>query len=294
MRAAVRTFWPSASGALQALVLPLTLTASLTLTSVWLVKRGAPVEGVVHLPTSQRAARTLPYGALTVVDSSGHGHDGIAMGDTVRGVQGHRGTAFFFADRGSWVEVLPDDELNPHRRDFLVSAFVRLPRPPRGHATFDIVRKGVSFTPGGEFKLEIVRRGEVRCTAKDRAGAEARITSPLGGVADGRWHTVGCARIGTTWTVLVDGAASTSEQPMGGLNNAMPLAIGSKYGEEDVPDGSVDEVALHVGHRLQRGGPPVATTASDEPAGGPGETVEELIERLSAREPVAHWSLDER
>jgi hypothetical protein len=223
--------------------------------------------------------RLLRYGDQTVKDSSSRGNDGIMMGDTVRGVPGHQGTAYAFDDLGSWVEIPSDPSLNPEGRDFVISAWVSFPHAPQSHDTFDIIRKGLSFTPSGMYKLELVSNGRARCTAKDATRRKARITSPQTGLADGGWHQVGCARVGATWSVVVDGVATVKNVALGAIANDMELSIGSKYGREDVPHGAADDVVLAVGR----------------PASVPvrSEQVVERIRQMEASRPVGHWLLDE-
>jgi len=221
-----------------------------------------------------------PYGDDTVKDSSGHQNHGIVMGATIRGVPGHQGTAYSFDRKGSWAEVPSAPSLNPGARNFMVSAWINFAHPPQPGDTFDVARKGLSFTRTGMYKLELVSGGRARCTAKDHARAKARITSPQTGLADGRWHHIGCARVGPTWSVTVDGVATTKRAPLGEVDNDLPLAIGSKYGTEDLPHGGVDDVALYVGAPVSA---PVASAA-----------VRQRIRRMAESRPYGHWLLDER
>jgi hypothetical protein len=202
------------------------------------------------------------------------------MGATVRGVPGHQGTAYSFDRKGSWAEIPSAPSLNPGARNFLFTAWIRFSDPPQALNTFDVVRKGLSFTRTGMYKLELVSLGRARCTAKDHERRKARITSPQTGLADGHWHQIGCARVGSTWSVVVDGVPTSKEDPLGHVDNDLPLSIGSKYGREDLPHGGVDDVALRFGARASVTMPPA--------------DVRERIRQMAASRPFGHWLLDER
>jgi hypothetical protein len=217
---------------------------------------------------------------LVVTDSSGRGNDGIEQGSTLLGQPGRFGKAYSFEVDGSWVQVASEPALNPGVRDFMISGWVNFPAAPRPGQTFDVFRKGLSYTRGGEYKLEILPGGRVKCSAKDwrmRTGWVLDTTD----VADGRWHHVACARTGSVWSVIVDGTVSSKAVDLAAISNDMALSIGSKYGNEDMPRGLVDEVMLVAGN-----GPPAAPQ-------GP-EAVAEAITRLSKLRPIGLWHLDER
>lgn len=180
-------------------------------------------------------------------DVSDNGNDGRIRGDVDLGLPGYLGTAYSFAADGSWIEVPTTDSLNPGAEDFSVLAWVKVDDAPGKGETYDIVRKGLAGTKGGEFKLEIVKNGLVRCTAKDSVRHRGAITGPRGDIADGRWHLVGCAREGSAWRVMVDGRTRSRDAGLGSISNTKSLSIGSKYGQQDAMPGLIDEVQLTIG-----------------------------------------------
>ena len=109
---------------------------------------------------------------------SGGGHSCTIRGSVALGLAGHSGYGYGFDADGSWVEVPSTASLNPGRRDFSYSAWVNLSVAPGAGMTYDIVRKGLSATKGGEYKLEIVPGGRVKCEAKDSARVRAALTGP--------------------------------------------------------------------------------------------------------------------
>lgn len=209
-------------------------------------------------------------------DSSGNGHHAIIQGPVELGRPGHDGSSFSFEKADSWLMVPPSPDLNPEDRDFLVSAWISLRTSPDPGETYDVLRKGISYTVPGEFKLEVLWHHRVRCTAKDDESRVAMVTTGKVDVVDGRWHRVGCARTGRRWSVLVDDTVKGRATDLGAVGNDVPLAIGAKYGSEDRPDGRVDEVRFVLGNPYEG-------------------TVAHRI-RLQALEqgtPTALWSLDE-
>lgn len=181
------------------------------------------------------------------VDSSGLGSDGVIRGPVGLGQPGHTGRAFAFGATTAWVEVPSSDRVNPGSRDFTASAWVKFTKAPSSGVTYDVIRKGLSHTAGGEFKLEIVPGGRVRCIAKDAARVRGAIAGPARNLADGSWHHVACQRSGRAWRAIADGIVRSKTVGLGAISNAKSLAIGGQYGKEDPFPGLVDEVDLSIG-----------------------------------------------
>jgi len=181
-------------------------------------------------------------------DSSGNGHDALIQGPVQLGLPGRYGSSFSFEEHGSWLMVPSSSDLNPGDRDFLMSAWILLEESPGPGETYDVVRKGIGYTVSGEFRLEVLRHGRVKCAAEDGMGRIAEVTTSKVDVIDGRWHRVGCARTGRRWSVLVDDTVKGRPTDLGAVRNDVPLAIGAKYDSEDRPDGRVDEVRFVLGN----------------------------------------------
>lgn len=206
---------------------------------------------------TQPAVAATPPGAIwhldettpgaQAIDSSGNGNHGTLHGDVVIGQTGRLGTAYSFETPGAWVEVPSSTSLNPGKRNFAFSASVNFTVAPGPGVTYDIIRKGLSATSGGEYKLEIVNGGRVKCETKDSARRRIVITGPNVSLADGTWHQVGCARVGSSWQVIIDGKVKSKTVTLGSVSNTKTLAIGSKYGQDDGTPGLVDEVRVTIG-----------------------------------------------
>lgn len=227
-------------------------------------------------PAPVRAATDVEVATFVAADSSGNGHEGIIQGPVEMGLPGHDGTAFSFAERGSWVMVPSSPELNAGTGNFLITTWIQVDSNPDSGETYDVVRKGIAYTVPGEYRLELLGSGRVRCTAKDSENRFATVVSqqPLEG--DATWHRIGCARTGNHWSVLVDETVRTTEVDLGAVSNTVALAIGSKYGLEDRPLGLVDDVQLVID---RSGG------VTDDPVAA--------IRDLEETPPIAWWRLDE-
>lgn len=88
-------------------------------------------------------------------DSSKHDNDGT-IHHVRMGVDSRNGRAFRFNGRNSRILVDSSRSLNPGDDDFAVIAMVRFNTPPRRGEDYDLVRKGVSETDGGSYKMEII------------------------------------------------------------------------------------------------------------------------------------------
>jgi hypothetical protein len=181
------------------------------------------------------------------VDSSGNGNDGVAT-DVVMGLPSPAGLAYGFNGVSSKVEVPSSGTLNPGSDDFSYSAMVRFTTvPPTSKGTYDLLRKGLSATTGGEYKLEIINwRGSARarCIAKDSSGHVARETFTSPSLADGQWHTIGCSLTGDTWAVSVDGASETQAVTITSIGNTNALTLGTKKGGRTGGDWFEGEMAF--------------------------------------------------
>jgi hypothetical protein len=181
----------------------------------------------------------------TAEDSAGD-HDGTST-DVVPGLPGLVGTAYGFNGGSSVVRVPSADDLNPGSADFSFGAAVNFTEVPPD-STWDVVRKGVSGTKGGYYKLELFDGGSTngaraRCYFR---GANGNSKSVVGGknLNDGRWHRVTCSRKGGKVIITVDGKTSSNSFSLGKLANTAEITIGAKPTGGDAYLGRIDEVRL--------------------------------------------------
>lgn len=168
-----------------------------------------------------------PGSPPTAFDSSGHGNHG-----TNQQITG-TGTGYVFNGTGSRVVVPDSPSLDPGAADFSfgVTLVMTTPPTPIGE-TYDVLRKGISSTAGGEYKLEIKNvkgAARARCLVKDSTKVLAGIVAPTN-LANGVPHTVTCSKTSTGVSVRVDSLSplTKSVTALGSTSNASPLGIGAK------------------------------------------------------------------
>lgn len=185
-----------------------------------------------------------------MVDSSGNGNDGTPT--AVTGVPGSPGKGYRFNGINSTVNVPHSPTLNPGTATVTVTAKVRFTViPSRIVVDYDLVRKGLSFTKGGEFKMEIYpsasyATGPAYCLFKDAAGKVASIRDTRN-LADGKWHTISCVKTSTSVKVIVDGVTRSTSASLGSISNTAPVTVGAKTGGGDQYRGDLDEVSIKLG-----------------------------------------------
>jgi len=182
----------------------------------------------------------------TMADSSGGGHTGTLHKVAV-GQPGIAGTAFGFTGTGSYVSVPSSSDLSPGTGDFRFTLSVRFPAVPSAAVgDFDLLRKGLASTSGGDYKVEILRTGKAFCFYKGSAGAVSLSGGP--NLADNAWHTLTCARVGESVVLTVDGRSFTKTGRIGSVANTATLFIGAKNKTGgDQYTGLMDEVSIVKG-----------------------------------------------
>jgi hypothetical protein len=171
-------------------------------------------------------------GGSKALDSSGNGNDGTnahAVGD---------GSGYAFNGTNARVIVPNAASLNPGSASFSFGVTLTMTSPPTpSNETYDVLRKGLVSTRGGDYKLEIMNSGGravahcvVRSFRTNGTKVLASVTSTAS-LADGRPHTVGCAKSATGITVSVDSLPARTKTYPGGLgsvSNTAALGLGAK------------------------------------------------------------------
>lgn len=165
-------------------------------------------------------------GSSVASDSSGHDNDGRnsnIVGD---------GRGYSFNGRSSRV-VIPDDAtLDPERADFTFGVTLVMTTPPVSGETYDVLRKGLTTTKGGDYKLEIIRKAGsalARCVVKDALKVVVSIQGTTN-LADGKPHNVTCSRVGRSVVLRVDSLAprTKSVAALGSVSNSAAVGLGAK------------------------------------------------------------------
>ena len=177
----------------------------------------------------------------TMTDSSGHGHTG-----TLRNVV-PLGTAYEFRGRPSYVTVPSHVDFAPGTGNFTISLAVRFSTVPSASVgDYDLLRKGLSSTSGGHYKVEILRSGRAFCQFRGNAGTVTVSNGP--NLANNQWHRITCTRSGNTVVLTVDGASWSRTGNIGSISNSSAVFIGAKNAAgEDQYTGRMDSVTVTKG-----------------------------------------------
>ncbi len=142
-----------------------------------------------------------------------------------------------------------DDDLNPGTKNLRYGASVRMTHADLADGA-NVVQKGYSVGQVSQYKLQVDhRQGHPSCVLAGKD--EIYRAEPALDVADGRWHTLECARTGDQLTLSVDGAPMASVGVPANLSiaNAEPLRVGGKGTSKsnDQFAGEIDDVFVTIG-----------------------------------------------
>jgi hypothetical protein len=189
--------------------------------------------------------------AATLTDSSGRGNNGSTT--AITGVAGSSGAGYRFNGSSSLASVPDAPSLDPGTASLRITAHVRFTVVPSASVgDYDLVRKGLSGTAGGDWKMEIFPPssgssvGPAYCLFQDSAGRTASIRDTRN-LADGAWHTITCVKTSTAVQVVVDGVVHSKAARLGTIANSQPVAMGAKPGGGDRYRGDMDEVSISIG-----------------------------------------------
>jgi hypothetical protein len=182
-----------------------------------------------------------------MIDSSGNNNNGDPTD------VGQRGSRYVFNGSTSYVAVPDSDSLDPQGKDITLSAGVKVTDRPMDDDSYDIVRKGLVTTPGGDYKMEIKRAadptvGKLHCLFKGDGGTVDKVARH--DIVDGNFHTLECIKTSTSVMVRVDGkSGSTKAGSAGSLANASAVMVGAKTvtpRPDDMFRGSMDFVSIDI------------------------------------------------
>jgi hypothetical protein len=182
-----------------------------------------------------------PAGSTVAHDPVG-GHDGTMHGVTAGIAPGFLGTAFSFNGAG-WISVPSAPALNPEGANFTVTIHLRTVDAP-ATPDWDLIRKGLFTSAGGEYKVEFQPTGQASCGYMGSQGSSELIAGPS--LDDGDWHTIQCVKTATSIALIVDGQAASKPATIGSISNSADLVIGARPGSEFFV-GSLDEASVVVG-----------------------------------------------
>lgn len=184
------------------------------------------------------ASGNLVHGA-PVADSSGHHLTGtITLGgdpEPLKAVEGRDGMALRFAARcdakkdktcpKGIVEFPSSAPLNPGAYDFRFGASV-LMTPEETSEGGNIMQKGFNTGGRSQWKLQVDgEAGHPSCVVVGIEEGQDFTVTAKEGVADGTWHDIECARIGSSLIVTVDGVESNRKAITPGVVVEPPSAV---------------------------------------------------------------------
>jgi hypothetical protein len=194
--------------------------------------------------------------ATTMVDSASLGgtNNGV-IHNVETGVAGLvSGKAYRFDGPQDYVEVADDPDLDPGTANITATAIVRADNKGMPSDSYDIIRKGVVTTAGGEWKMEIKRTsdplvGRLHCVFKgvlpDGTASTVQRTNGVD-LIDGNIHTLKCVKTATAVSAVVDGKAAAITKAAGSIANNQPVIVGAKTASDDVLQGVLDNVTIDI------------------------------------------------
>ena len=212
-------------------------SAGATSAATTVVQATSTQPGLVALWHMDEASGTLMY------DSIGN-HTGT-LHSVQTGLPGFLGSGYGVNGSSSYVSVPTAGDLNPGSADITITIhFKTTGTPPAPPADWDLIRKGLYTTTGGEYKMEFQRSGQASCGFKGSAGYSELITGP--NLIDGQWHTIQCVKTGSAIKVIVDGQTFSKAASVGSIANTTPVVIGARPGS-DWTQGTLDEASIQIG-----------------------------------------------
>jgi hypothetical protein len=146
-----------------------------------------------------------------------------------------------------------DDAFDPGSATLTVTVHVRTTSfPSTDVGDYDLVRKGISSTTGGFWKVELIPNAKqtklvALCQAKGSSGKTNLRKAPYS-LDDGQWHTITCTKTSSTLSLTVDAKTYSRSVTVGSIANTDPLSIGAKASvNQDMYVGDMDEVTVSIG-----------------------------------------------
>jgi hypothetical protein len=177
----------------------------------------------------------------SVMYDSVRSHNGT-LHSVQQGLPGFSGTAFGFSGSG-YVSVPSASDLNPGSANITITIHLKTTQAPAS-PDWDLIRKGLYTTSGGEYKMEYQPSGQASCGFKGSGGYAELIAGPA--INNGQWHTVQCVKTSSAIKVVVDGQTFSKAANVGSIANTVEVPIGARPGSEFFK-GSLDEASIQIG-----------------------------------------------
>jgi hypothetical protein len=179
----------------------------------------------------------------TMFDSM-NSHDG-SLHSVALGLPGSSGLAYGFNGSSSYVAVPTASDLNPSASNITITIHIDTTgSPPPPPADWDLIRKGLYTTSGGEFKMEFQQTGKASCGFAGSSNYAELTAGPA--INDGQWHTIQCVKTASAIELIVDGTTFSQAADIGSIANTEDVVIGARPGS-DWYSGSLDEASIQIG-----------------------------------------------
>jgi Concanavalin A-like lectin/glucanases superfamily len=193
-------------------------------------------------PPGLRALWHMNETSGSVMYDSVGGHNGT-LRSVLLGQPGYSGTAYGFNGTSSYVSVPSSSDLNPGSSNITITLRLKTTSAPAS-PDWDLIRKGLYTSSGGEFKMEYQPTAQVSCGFKGSSGYAEMTAGPS--LKDGNWHTVHCVKTSTAIKVVVDGQTFSKTANIGSITPTDSVVIGARPGSEFFK-GTLDEASIEIG-----------------------------------------------
>ena len=199
--------------------------------------------GPAHAALASRAIWNMDS-LPTMVDSAGGDNNGSTRSITLSG------GAYAFNGSSSLPTVPDSPSLDPGTAPIRLTAKISFTRTPASNQTYDIVRKGVTTSAGGDYKMEIMRSSTglavAACVFKDSNG-RVGMARGTAGLANKGFVTITCTKTSSGVTVSAGGQTRTVSATLGSISNSAPVYVGGKGDGTDSFPGLMDLVKIEIG-----------------------------------------------
>jgi len=178
----------------------------------------------------------------TVMKDSARTHTGTLHNVTL-GQTGSVGRAYGFNGSSSYASAPSASDLNPGSANITFTIRLKTTAVP-AKPDWDLIRKGLYTTAGGEYKMEYQPSGQASCGFKGSTGYAEMTAGPA--LNNNQWHTVSCVKTPTAIQVVVDGQTFSQAANIGTIANSDAVPIGARPGSEFFL-GLLDEASIQVG-----------------------------------------------
>lgn len=173
----------------------------------------------------------------SALDSSGNGNSGTLHGGIIR-----TGTSYRFDGWSGYVSVPDSSSLDPGSGNLALTVKFTLDGNPVPTGNdYDLARKGLGSTSGGDYKAEVLDSGKGFCHF--RGSQHSADLTGGSGLGSGT-HTLKCVKTSSSVSLLVDGSVKTSKSiTVGSIANSSGVSLGAKPGD-DFTHGYIDYVTI--------------------------------------------------